>query len=169
MCTRCQRLIDFLLNRGKAESGGRREGGGVRSHAHEQEQFGRGIWASVLVGRLPCTQACSSGHRRLTPALTPSRLDTTPGRSLTVGGRVCVLCPLTPAASAMSQRLEGYLLKKSYITYRSRYFVLDGSNLMYKAAKEDAKERNLMTLAADSTVIEFSTKKGERQAGRPDT
>lgn len=82
---------------------------------------------------------------------------------------MCVLCPLTPAASAMSQRLEGYLLKKSYITYRSRYFVLDGSNLMYKAAKEDAKERNLMTLAADSTVIEFSTKKGERQAGRPDT
>lgn len=58
-------------------------------------------------------------------------------------------------------RLEGYLLKKSYITYRSRYFVLDGSNFMYKASKEDTKERNLMTLTAESSILEFPTKRGE--------
>jgi len=58
-------------------------------------------------------------------------------------------------------RVEGILLKKSYISYRPRFFVLDGSNLLYKNDKEEEKERNLMTLTTDSTVIEFAAKRGE--------
>ena len=57
--------------------------------------------------------------------------------------------------------MEGFLLKKSYISYRSRFFQLDGSNLLYKASKEDVKERNLMTLTGDSQVIEFKAKRGK--------
>jgi hypothetical protein len=58
--------------------------------------------------------------------------------------------------------MEGFLLKKSYISYRSRFFQLDGSNLLYKASKEDVKERNLMTLMGDSQVIEFKAKRGKK-------
>jgi len=67
--------------------------------------------------------------------------------------------------------MEGFFLKKSYISYRSRFFQLDGSNLLYKASKEDVEERNLMTLTGDSQVIEFKAKRGEwilggRERGR---
>lgn len=60
----------------------------------------------------------------------------------------------------MGVHMEGFLLKKSYITYRPRYFLLDGSNLLYKAGKEDARARNLMTLTTDSSVTEFRAKRG---------
>ncbi|EWM29196.1 mitogen-activated protein kinase [Nannochloropsis gaditana] len=56
-------------------------------------------------------------------------------------------------------RIEGVLLKKSYISYRPRYFELDGSNLLYKTSKEDAKERSLMSLTGDSQLIEFRAKR----------
>eukprot|EP00624_Nannochloropsis_granulata_P007311 evm.model.NODE_7120_length_16464_cov_72.988220.4 len=55
--------------------------------------------------------------------------------------------------------VEGFLLKKSYISYRVRYFQLDGPNLLYKASKEDMKERNLMTLTGESQVTEFKAKR----------
>lgn len=58
-------------------------------------------------------------------------------------------------------RIEGVLLKKSYISYRPRYFELDGSNLLYKTSKEDAKERSLMSLTGDSQLIEFRAKRGK--------
>jgi hypothetical protein len=57
--------------------------------------------------------------------------------------------------------IEGFLLKKSYISYRPRYFELDGSNLLYKTSKEDAKERSLMALTGDSQLIEFRAKRGK--------
>jgi len=56
--------------------------------------------------------------------------------------------------------MEGFLLKKSYIAYRARYFLLDGSNLLYKATKDDTRARNLMTLSTDSQVVEFRVKRG---------
>ncbi|GAB5029705.1 cmgc mapk protein kinase [Nannochloropsis oceanica] len=55
--------------------------------------------------------------------------------------------------------VEGFLLKKSYISYRVRYFQLEGSNLLYKASKEDMKERNYMTLTGESQVTEFRAKR----------
>lgn len=66
----------------------------------------------------------------------------------------------------MVAHMEGFLLKKSYITYRCRYVVLDGSNLLYKASKEDARARNLMTLSMDSQVVDFRAKRGERASQR---
>lgn len=56
--------------------------------------------------------------------------------------------------------MEGILLKKSYISYRPRFFLLEGTTLLYKASKEDLKERNSMTLTTDSQVVEFKVKRG---------
>jgi hypothetical protein len=56
---------------------------------------------------------------------------------------------------------EGYLMKKSYLNYKARYFVLEGSNLFYKASKEEYESRGVMTLGADTQIIEFPAKRGQ--------
>ena len=61
----------------------------------------------------------------------------------------------------MATHMEGILLKKSYISYRPRFFVLEGDTLLYKASKEDAKERSSMVLTTDSQVVEFKAKRGK--------
>ncbi len=80
----------------------------------------------------------------------------------TIAPTITSLCRSSPHSPPTEMALvEGFLLKKSYISYRVRYFQLDGPNLLYKASKEDMKERNLMTLTGESQVTEFKAKRGE--------
>ena len=58
-------------------------------------------------------------------------------------------------------RVEGYLFKRGQMGNKRRYFVLDGSNLLYYGQKDEAAPRSQMVLGADSKIVELAGKKGE--------
>ena len=133
----------------KAASSAAAHAAAAAAHDAAAPAAGRlGAAASVATEASASAAAASSSH------------DPGPGPVVTVTAADPAAGDKDKAAPAMGAHMEGFLLKKSYITYRPRYFLLDGSNLLYKASKEDARARNLMTLTTDSSVTEFRAKRG---------